>query len=106
MNQWQKVSSSRYDHFRKSGIIYDGNLYIADSTNAEFYNFYNKTWNSWINMTTDLGVGSCTVLWKDSMVVVGGSVSPRSVVMFNYTQNMWITLTSIYNGSGLSDLGE
>ena len=106
MNQWQKMSSSVYNHYRKQGIIYNGNLYIADSTNAEFYNFYNKSWNPWINMTTNLGLSSCTVLWKDSMVVAGGHASPSSVLMFNFTQNMWITLTSIYNGSSLTDPGE
>ena len=56
-------------------------------------------------MTTDLGVSSCAVLWKDSMVVVGGSLSPRSVVMFNFTQNMWKTLNSITKGSSLGDPG-
>ena len=80
--------------------MYNGNIYIPDAANAEFYNYQNQTWKFWPNLPLDLGFVSCNILWRDSFVLAGGSSITYGILKFNFTTNKWTILKNMTEGFG------
>ena len=102
-NAWEKFATSVYEHQRKPANVYDSKLYIVDGANAEFYDFETTTWHLWPNVPNPIGVASCSVVWKDTLVVVGGTrgtgitgvISETGIQMFNFTSQLWTRLSDL-----------
>ena len=75
--------------------MYNGNIYIPDKANSEFYNYQNQTWTFWPNLPLDLGFVSCNILWRDSFVLAGGSSITYGILKFNFTTNKWTILKNM-----------
>ena len=96
-NVWEKFTSSIHEHNRKPGNLYNNKLYIVDDINAEFYDFDYETWDLWPKVPYQIGVAAGSIIWKDSLVVVGGfgSFNDRGIQMFNFTSQKWTRLPDL-----------
>ena len=103
INAWENFATSVHQHIRKPANFYDNKLFIVDDANAEFYDFETATWHLWPNVPNPIGVASCSVVWKDTLVVVGGTggtgitggISETGIQMFNFTSRVWTRLSDL-----------
>jgi len=66
-----------------------------DFANAEVYNPVTMTWSSWSNLPMDLGRFSCSAIYKDTLLVVGGEANGSAILQHNFTQGMEVFIKKI-----------
>jgi len=83
-----KTSSFNNFHYRKPGQPYNGKFYLLNDYNQnEVLDLNSNTWASFPGKPIDNGDLSCMVVWKDSLLVFGGSRDSQQngvQVIFSY----------------------
>jgi hypothetical protein len=52
------------------GIVYQGQLYIADSSDAEYFDPSTNIWTPWPAYPTELQSDACLILWQNSFLLI------------------------------------
>ncbi len=69
------------------GIVHDDLLYIADSSNAEYFDPATNIWTPWPNYLTPILTDACLILWQDSFLLI----DPLNIQTFDLATNIWTT---------------
>jgi hypothetical protein len=69
------------------GIVYQDLLYIADSSNAEYFDPATNIWTAWPNYLTPIQTDACLVLWQDNFLLI----DPSNMQTFDLATNIWTT---------------
>jgi N-acetylneuraminic acid mutarotase len=95
-NEWTELTSSAYIHGRHPSVVYDDKLYyFGPKGQSEVYDPLKNVWQSWPSPPVYSGVHACSVVWRDTIILIGGSDHPRGVQMFNLTTNSWKALNTM-----------
>ena len=77
--------------FRLPGKLYKDELYmLGQGKDGEVYNFRTNQWRpmSVEAIPINPGNGPCMVVWRDALIVFGGSDAPMAVQEFNMTSQV------------------
>jgi hypothetical protein len=91
---WSVYSNSSFTHNLQPGEIFNDKIYIKDDSNPEVFDPVSNSWSSWPAPLNKTGEGPCLVAWKDTFILLGGSLNPRGVQNFNHSSSTWQVLDS------------
>ena len=69
-------------------------IYIAGPTHPEVFDPTTNEWSLWPKPNASNGDYSCLLSWQDSLILLGGSHTPRNVEMFQVSSQEWKSLDS------------
>jgi hypothetical protein len=68
--------------------VYRGILYIADSSNAEYFDPYTNVWTQWPSYPTAIQSDACITLWQNSFLLI----DPVNLQSFNLATQSWTSV--------------
>ena len=103
-NVWSSSIVLKYTHSVVPGIAFDNKLYIIDDVHPEVYDPRNNSLSLWPVPPRIIGELPCLVLWKDTIIAIGGLQNQQLVLSFNTSSKLWSILneSSPFSLYGLS----
>ena len=90
---WSVYSSGNYGHGDYPGTVHKHKIYIAgDIYYPEMFDPTTKEWSTWPKPNSPHGKHSCLLAWQDSLILLGGFNSSRTVEMFQVSSQTWKSL--------------
>jgi hypothetical protein len=81
-----------------SGIVYQGQLYIADLSDSESFDPSTNIWTPWSSFPTPLESDACLILWQNSFLLIDSA----NLQTYNLETEIW-TSTNINPPSPIND---
>lgn len=87
---WNFLTYVPSNHSGSPGIIYNNKFYIIDTFNPEVYDGTTNTWSRWATPVHSLSFDACTVVWRDSLIVLGYLRYQK----YSFTTQTWSNLVT------------
>ena len=97
-NNWSVSSHGQKAHEDFTGISYKNKVYLPDFSLPEVHDPLQNKWSSWPPTKINRLGGCCIVIWRESIILFGGSTlgdprAPKAVEQFDFSNQSWKTLT-------------
>ena len=83
------TNTSNYTHYQP-GVAYQGRVYLFNDPDlGQLYDPVSNIWSTWPLPLIQTGLSPCMLIWRDSVLLLGGSMNIYGVQMFNFTTQNW-----------------
>ena len=83
------TNTSNYSHYQP-GVAYQGRVYLFNDPDlGQLYDPVSNIWSTWPLPLIQAGSSPCMLIWRDSVLLLGGSLNLKGVQMFNFTTQNW-----------------
>ena len=95
-NSWVKTKTGHGNIGSQPGAAYKNKLYTFINDGSWGINASDPYVEYWGNLVASNSFSrSCSVVWKDVLVVIGGNTGPTNIQSYNFTGENWEVLPSV-----------
>ena len=92
-NSWSLYSSAIYYYGDEIGTEHSNKIFITgDSSYPEIFDPITNEWSTWPKPNSLHYWHSCLLAWQDSLILLGGQNSSRTVEMYQISSQTWKSL--------------
>ena len=88
--EWSVYSIGQYSHLNFPGSVHGGQIYLTG--NPEVFDPVHNAWSNWTRPIVNRGYHSCLLTWKDSLLLMGGEASRRTMEQYHISNQTWTAI--------------